>query len=497
MNSQQLERHPELLFGENPLFEGLAPFIPMSKLHKALLNEPLKGIPWKEISPEYRIPLLQQLENHFFPTPETADIAYAIQMALRASLARRNPMAQTEQRRVNQIALLHADGKASLAQLQPLVCTARGGIIAAETGMGKTTLIKRALETFAPDQVTVHGPSEVCGWARLAQVNYLHVGLPSNNSRGGLLSNTLGALDALLGTDYATTLRRCRNLDQGIVLVLKQLSIHRVAMLVLDEAQPDNLDACEWEREFVLFFLAMMNLGVPILLSGHPNAFRTLRRSAQVARRFSSIGIFDLDRAKDSTSDWWATSLAPGMMRFNLCEEIADKGELLRLSREVSAGVPGFLALFWEEAQRIALSRQGIPATISPDDMSAATTSRGLEDVSKMVKFLEGDRTNDSGYSDLASPSGGTQNGASEPCSSSSETANSRALKESVAAAKVLDKLRKQLSAASKKKAAKATKDKALIEHLSPEDLRRSARTIEILAGLEQMQDDLFASRKA
>src|SRR5690606_17074024 len=116
--------------------EGLAPYIPISELPRALLNEPLKGVPWKKISPERRIPLLQQLEDHFFPTPQVIDIADAIQSAMRASLARRNPLSQKEQRRINQLALLQADGNPSLAQLQPLACTASGGIVAAETGVG-------------------------------------------------------------------------------------------------------------------------------------------------------------------------------------------------------------------------------------------------------------------------------------------------------------------------------------------------------------------------
>ena len=163
--------HPEDVFGPNPILEPYSPFVPLSSLPEKLLNEPLKGAPWHQVPPESRVTLLAAQESHFFPTEEAVSIASAIQEGLRASVMRRNPLRAKEQRRINQLALLGHD--IDRAMLQSLACPASGGIVSAEAGEGKTTIVRRALEVFAPDQVVVHAPSQVGGWTRFTQICYL------------------------------------------------------------------------------------------------------------------------------------------------------------------------------------------------------------------------------------------------------------------------------------------------------------------------------------
>lgn len=490
MTTSATFNHPELLLGPNPLLEGLGPYLPISKMPAALAREPLKEVPWRSLPPEYRAPLLQMQEQHFCPTSYSVDIAAAVQRALRGSLMRRNPLSPVEQRRINRIAILQAEEPASLHALQPLACTASGGILAASTGLGKTTTLARTLEVAAPDQVIVHGRSEACGWCRLTQLAYLRAQLPSNSSRGGLLAQITGALDAVLSTDYDGQLRRCRNLDAKIVLVLKLLALHRLGMLVLDEAQPGNLDHSEWQSEFVRFFLALMNLGVPIMLCGHPEAFETLLTSAQLVRRFSSIGSFFLERAMDDNAIWWSTAFAPGMMRFNLCDQVEDSVAIHAASREAAAGIPGVFAIQWMEAQSIALARGGERATLRMEDFQAGQQSSRLRDLDKMTRWLNGMSKDTQGYSDLEPPL--VIEHKTEPESSLGQELkaknDAKQRKKLVSEFEKLQRLAKRQTA---REAAKLAKDRELLSTMSPEDLRTGGRTLDILAGLEESQQDL------
>jgi hypothetical protein len=56
----------------------------------------------------------------------------------------------------------------------------------------------------------------------------------------------------------------------------------------------------------------------------------------------------------------------------------------------------------------------------------------------------------------------------------------------------VLAKLRKKHAETSKRKASKALKDKEMLQNLSVEDLRKSTRALDLLAGLDEFQTDLF-----
>lgn len=481
--------HPEKLLGENPLFEGISPFIPMSKLPKALLREPLANVPWQSIEPELREPYLGLHTEHFFPTSDSIEIVASIQASVRAGLMRRNPLAPQEHRRINQLALLDGDVRPDV--LQSLASPASGGIVAAETGAGKTSVLRRALELIAPEQVIVHGHSVACGWSRMVQISYLYVDLPSNGSRGGLITRILGGVDAIVGTDYVGKHQRLRNIDQSLLLAMKVLSIHRVGLLVLDEGQQDNFEECAWQREFVLFFLCLMNLGIPIVLSGHPMAFSNLESVAQVMRRFSDIGFFKLSRALRGDESWWRDALVPGVMRFNLCESIEDVETIQRLSQPTTAGIPGLFAARWVESQRIALRRGGAKAQLLPADFEIAGESPRCIALEKIARWLGPYTPSDSGYTDLSRrPSPEPDSAGETTASTAASPGNSLVDRPDVNRA--LKKLADQEKRDVAKRTARQQKNKELLEQLSPEDLRNAQGTLGILTGLEAAQQELF-----
>lgn len=386
MNDKYI-KHPELVSGPNPLLETLAPFIPFKDLPRALIRQPLDSIDWKLMAPEYRNVFLNLHEMHYWPTSQTIDVAESIQTVIRSGLVSRNPLSVAEQRRINMLALAPNLEKSAL---QSLRTPAGGGVISAMTGMGKSATLSRALEVVAPEQVVIHGKSEKCGWSILTQVLYLVIDAPFNGTPGGLLSRITEGMDILLGTGYSDDCRKKRNLDAQLLFVTKLLSTHRVGLLAIDENQFENFEQSVWRKSLVLFFLGLMNLGIPILLLGNPLAFAGLKSSSQNMRRLSTIGHHEMTPAATALEPWWARDFVPGMCRFALCEEIPAVGEIVDSTFDVTGGVPGIFGPLWIEAQRISLRRGGGSAKLQLSDLVAARRSPRVIELLKIAQQAGG-----------------------------------------------------------------------------------------------------------
>lgn len=363
---------PELLLGPNPFIEALPPKIRFNDLPATLMRLPLKNVPWQSLDAADRDTFLSLSQEHFTSTGPVIEAAAGVQQLLRGALVLRNPLNAEERRRVNQTGLAEKIGEMRL--VHPL--KGSGSIVAGMTGMGKTAVLKRILECVAPEQVIDYGTSDVYGWYRLKQCVYLHIDHPSNGTRGGLLKRILEHLDHALGTDYAEHHRRTVNLDSLMVVVSKLLTMHRVAVVVVDENQQSTLQDSPWRVEFALFYLMLMNLGISVVLAGNPLAFEYLALYSQLTRRFSVGGIHRFNPASNPNEKWWQQHFLPRAREFSLVENwIIDPGRRAELEFEYSAGNPGLFAAYHCEVQRIALRRGGPTATVTEKDFLAATRS--------------------------------------------------------------------------------------------------------------------------
>lgn len=468
--------------GTNPLLEGLAPYIPFSRMPGALFHEPLRDVPWRTMAPELREQFLASYKEHFFPTSFGIDVVTRIQIAVRHSLDLRDSRSPAEQKRINQLLMVDLD---STDTLPSLANPAMGGIIDGWTGSGKSSLVTRALQVIGPNQIIRHPKSEVCGWSTLTQITYLYLDFPSNGTRGGLVARILGAIDALIGTDYAERNQRLRNLDQSLILVMKVLSMHRIGVLVIDEGQPETFDKSPWHSELVLFLLALLNLGIPVILCGQPRAFGNLLRNAQVSRRFCEVGHFELRRADSDIHGWWLKEFVRGMMRFNLCEQLIDRDEIMRESRHAAAGVPGYFALQWIEAQRIALRKGGSEATLGLSDFHAGVQCPSIAKVTKAASWLEAEGPDDFEYDDLERTPVVKSAVISSPAVALPESPRQPSSKNDV-----VSKMRRDLQRRASQGAIIRRRTAKLMASADPEDLRFN-RAINVLAGLEESQADL------
>jgi hypothetical protein len=478
--------HPELLTGPNPLLEAAAPFVTYESLPSALTREPLRGLDWRSVRPEHRTILLKECEQHYWPNRLVLEAADSIQTMLRGGLMMRNPLSVAEQRRMNSLAM--ADNLPSVP-LQSLRVRAGGGIISAITGMGKSTLLERALEVFAPEQVVVHSKSESCGWLSLTQVLYLVIDAPFNGTRGGLLARIVEGLDTLLGTDYCDVLRKFRNQDSSLLFVTRLLSIHRVGLLAIDENQQGNFDQSMWRDSFILFFLGLMNLGIPVLLLGNPLAFVGLESSSQNLRRFATAGHHKLDPAASATDPWWSEDYVPGMYQFLLCDEAPPVVEIVERTFGMSAGVPGLFGPLWIEAQRLGLRRGGERASLTCEDLLAASTTPRVKQLLAIASQVAGG-TSLRRFMDIPEVGGMAQGGQHVGpglAPGQDSLVNQAQPMDPVA------ETRKILERRERSILREAEKRKEKNDHLSPEDMRIQELKMEQFAGLKGQQGSLFS----
>jgi hypothetical protein len=479
------------IFGANPLLEGLSPYATLKEMPKRLINEPLKKIDWKSLRPAEREPLLGQIQAHFFPTTEAVSIAMAVQNAMFETLRLRDPRDQAERVRLHR--LLTRDAEAFEARMLPLECPVSGGIIMAETGMGKSATLRAALRAIAPNRIIHHSRSEECGWAQLYQVPYLMVDIPANDTPRGLAYALAESLDSLLGSNYCNEIRQARNVDAALVLVNKFLQMHRVGFLVIDESQADSYDEGRaWGKVFIRYFKRLLNFGIPVMLSGHPDAFSNLKTSAQLARRFTGIGQFELVRATDPETSWWKRELSVGVMRASVVDRVENPEEVREAISKHSTGVPAAFSTLWTETQRIALRRDQEQAVVSAADIGPALSSPGFRALAEMTGWLASEAPEIGRYQDLKA-SQGTPKDAND---------NSEATCMNVGAETTPDSIKK-LKALEEREIKRLKKIEAAIQEatkLDEEDLRRKVRNEDPSddgSGLVQSSLDLSTSNSA
>jgi len=173
---------------------------------------------------------------------------------------------------------------------------------------------------------------------------------------GGLLLNILCAIDEAIGTSYSTqpSLIRLSN-EKLAVHVGIILRIHAVGVLVIDELQQRNFSRMAHGGLAALFFLRLLNFGIPIVLMGNPYGLGALDRYSQDVRRTSSAGSFDFEPIGLNEFDWHKC-IAPGVWRYYVLPEpmtFSDEGGEILF--KYSGGFRDYACRICHSAQRLAL----------------------------------------------------------------------------------------------------------------------------------------------
>lgn len=449
----------------NPLLSTVAPWITRADWHRYLYFNPLIGVNWRGIRPPQREFLLARYKLFHFPSHEATCIASALQADVFFALEARdlrNPQTVAASNRFTISAGL------PVAHENSLFHAAGGAIAMGDTGLGKTSSIYAALRGVFPRQCIDHGSSlERYGIARLFQISYLVIDFNEDGSAWGLVSSICSAIDDIAGTNHAKTVSKCRNAEIALDDVIRILKAHHVFVIVFDELQENSLKRRGRAPDLVGYFKKLMNNGISVVLSGHPQAFPLVQKKAQLMRRFSAMGVHRFKRASSSEDNRWLDSVE-GMMTFRLVEDVHNPPEVMNALCQLSGLTQAYMSQLWVEAQRVALVRGGESARLTVEDVKTAFVSEEYAATAEVIRNLPSSIGAASPFEDITPEPPAL--GSREDLADLPSTPPSKKLD-------VVPKQVKDLSRAAKKAEAKRLRDAQAMrdaEALDDDDLRRN-----------------------
>lgn len=366
----------------NPLIAALPHPMAPDELAQALQYQPISQGNVASIPHKKRPWLIDFYKKIFVPTACLLSVAVSAQQLLHEGLDRRDP--RLSENRIAIYKNAEQKGKA-IADVDWSPSFAAGMVIEGITGSGKTQAIDRYLHLLP--QVIEHEANPECGWIALKQLVWLRVHMPSDGSRGGFVHNGLLELDKALGTDYMKQYASSRwTVEKLLVVFMHLLQVHRCGLLVIEEAQEANLSKNAISKEFLTFFLRILNWGTPIILIGNPLAFETLKTFSQNVDRFSEAGWFTLYPVMDPDSEEWNQHWIPCLWEPTLLDH-PDEGYVPLTDHPLdqtlggfvwkrTAGVPRYLCRLRREVQRYALFIGATQVTASMVDEVYRTNER-------------------------------------------------------------------------------------------------------------------------
>ena len=240
----------------------------------------------------------------------------------------------------------------SSGECPPYSTQAASGSILGVPGIGKTSTIRRALETMP--QVIEHteymGKSFYC-----KQVLYLRVECPSDCSVKTLALNLVAALDRAIGSDYLNQLTSLRSVATSAVATQVKIlcMTHHVGLLLVDEIQ-NAVETARKNRQtkpLLKFLVELTNdTSTAVYFVGTPAAEQLFVSQEHLKRRTRGIRLLPLK--PDGTyrrflEQLWPHQLTP--QQVPLTEKLANK------LFDFSGGIPAYILKIFQEAQAQAL----------------------------------------------------------------------------------------------------------------------------------------------
>lgn len=381
----------------NPLLAALPEQMSLVEMAKALRFQPITPTNVKDINLNDRLRLVSEYKKIFVPTTLNLSIARCLQQMIHDGLAQRDPNQSSAKTFIYKGGRLKGQ---ELSKLEWWPSFASGMVIEGITGTGKSQLIDRFLSLIP--QVIEHGANPEFGWTSLKQLVWLKIYMPSDGSRGGFLKGAFLELDKALGTDYTKQYASTRwTVEKNLVVFLHLLSVHRCGLLVIEEAQEKNLSQSNIGRDFITFFLRLLNWGIPTVLMGNPLAFSNLREFSQDVDRFSEGGWFHLHPQMDPQSEEWIEDWVPSLWQPTMLDH-AD-ADYVPFSEDPfdrtfegfiwkrTAGVPRYVCRLRREVQDAALRAGATQVTAAMVDEVYRTSERMIALHQRIDAFVRKD----------------------------------------------------------------------------------------------------------
>lgn len=166
------------------------------------------------------------------------------------------------------------------------------------SGIGKTFSVDQILGLYP--QALLHQAGQVDPEKPVIQVVYLKVECPPDGSMKSLCASVIAELDRVVNQGYVELFLNSKRITLEILRerMTHLLNLHRVGLLVLDEAQ--NLVRIRQNHDVLFNFLVSLTntLQVPILYIGTPKVVKFMQKDLRIARRFGNCGALFWDRLK-------------------------------------------------------------------------------------------------------------------------------------------------------------------------------------------------------
>jgi AAA domain len=337
----------------NPLLQGLPKIRTPEEICSALESFPYDPQMLRKMPTEDRIVLSRHAQKSVVISDDLFQIQIGIQRMWVDGLVARDP--RHPQLIGTQFGFAQDIRSCNqLSDLQWRESFCGGMLIEGDTGTGKSFAVDTLLSQW-PTVVHHKGSSEL-PWSNFKQLIYLKVPMPADGSRKGLIDSIFMGMDNALGTQYLNLHRAASwSVERLLIRALYYLTLHCTGVLIIEEAQHQNL-AGTFGREFLTFFLRILNYGIPVVIIGNPAAFVVIKNHGQDLARFSEYGGFRLSPILDHSSTEWTTQWVPGLWR--PCVTSEPDGSIENLSEilwRYTGGFPRFLARLRRESEIAAL----------------------------------------------------------------------------------------------------------------------------------------------
>ena len=280
------------LLSTNVLLEALPPPRTQGELFVWMANNPFNGVNADVSDTAMKLLFIDRIDGAFMSTVQTSEIAYRIQSMLINGLIDRHP-AIDQSRQMGIELMLRREEAGVLESFPWSTLVPRGLVIEGITKQAKTRCVSRYLSSLP--QVLTRTNAAGIEMESFKQLVYLVIPMPTDGTKSGFVLAAFLEMDRRLGTDYAVRYGRIGTLETQLVHLVNLLVIHRCGLLIVEEAQEGHsIDVKKFGRDFTLFFMRVMNFGIPLLAIGNPLAFNDVAKHSQTWERMTSCGRFTM-----------------------------------------------------------------------------------------------------------------------------------------------------------------------------------------------------------
>lgn len=353
----------------NILVERLGPILSEEQVIAALVCLPTPPRFIRAQPFETRMHDLATFRDLFIPRREQVFLQQTTDIMLRQGYRQRNPLVPKTWQKIS-------------GQTLPSVQRPNMALLIGHSGTGKTQTTQRILRLYG-QQIIEHEnfPNLVGG---LRQVVWLSVDAPANGKLSELAGNLMFAWDALMETHAGPLARRfsetlalkSRKGPQMFDEWRQVAGAHFLGLLHIDEIQNFfKIEKLEQRRrkdgtyrppelriiedQTLKMILSLSNTwGIPILLSGTPDALLAIQKRVSNLQRLVDGGFHRLEPYKPSPDPEFQMFVQI-LLRYQFVQQTLDASDALYATlHRLTAGVPRLLVALWVAAHRVVFEKK-------------------------------------------------------------------------------------------------------------------------------------------